>query len=144
MAVARTVEPVTSSATPTPPSPPTGPLSAEDGSPVRRRPHGRTLALAGLLLAAAACAVLIALTLPRLSDAGEADARRTEVLQAARQQAVNFTTLDYQHLDRDLGRVLRGATGQFRAQFSSGIKDLEELVTANKAVSDGQVLGRGS
>jgi Mce-associated membrane protein len=109
----------------------------------RRRPEGRTLALAGLVLAAVACAVLIALTVPRLSDAEQADARRTEVLQAARQQAVNFTTLDYQHLDRDLGRVLRGATGQFRAQFQAGTKDLKELVTANKAVSDGQVLEAG-
>ena len=63
-----------------------------------------------------------------------------EMLQAARQQAVNFTTLDYRHLDRDLGRVLDGATGEFRKEFEAGTKDLKELVTANRAVSEGEAL----
>jgi Mce-associated membrane protein len=135
VAATRTVEPVTP-LTPPPSSPP-------PTTPARRRPDGRTLALAGLLLAALLCALAIVLTLPRLSDASEAESRRTDVLQAARQQAVNFTTLDYRRLDRDLGRVLGGATGQFRAQFRAGTTDLKELVTANKAVSDGEVLEAG-
>jgi Mce-associated membrane protein len=108
-----------------------------------RRPGGRGLALAALALAAVACVVLIALTLPRMSAADERDQRRTEVLQAARQAAVNFTTLDYRRLDRDLGRVLAGATGEFRSQFEAGTKDLSELVTANQAVSKGEVLEAG-
>jgi Mce-associated membrane protein len=87
--------------------------------------------------------VLIALTLPRMSAADEREQRRTEVLQAARQAAVNFTTLDYRRLDRDLGRVLAGATGEFRSQFEAGTKDLSELVTANQAVSKGEVLEAG-
>jgi Mce-associated membrane protein len=87
--------------------------------------------------------VLIALTLPRMSAADEREQRRTEVLQAARQAAVNFTTLDYRRLDRDLGRVLAGATGEFRSQFEAGTKDLSELVTANQAVSNGEVLEAG-
>jgi Mce-associated membrane protein len=56
---------------------------------------------------------------------------------------VNFTTLDYRQLDRDLGRVLDGATGEFRSQFEAGTKDLSELVTANQAVSEGEVLEAG-
>jgi Mce-associated membrane protein len=99
--------------------------------------------MAVLALAAVACLVLVALTLPRLSAAADREQRRTEVLQAARQQAVNFTTLDHQHLDRDLGRVLEGATGDFRSQFEAGTKDLSELVTANRAVSEGEVLDAG-
>jgi Mce-associated membrane protein len=87
--------------------------------------------------------VLVALTLPRLSVADERAQRRTEVLQAARQAAVNFTTLDYRELDRDLGRVLDGATGEFRSQFEAGTKDLSELVTSNQAVSKGAVLEAG-
>ena len=106
-------------------------------------PSSRMLALAGLALAAVACLVLIALTVPRLSAADDREQRRTEVLQAARQQAVNFTTLDYQALDRDLGRVLDGATGDFRSQFEAGTNDLAELVTANQAVSKGEVLEAG-
>ena len=60
------------------------------------------------------------------------DDRRTAVLAAARQEAVNFTTLDYRHLDRDLGRVLHGSTGDFRKQFRAGTKDLTTLVTAEQ------------
>jgi Mce-associated membrane protein len=108
-----------------------------------RRPAGRALALAGLVLAAVACLVLIALSVPRLSAAEDREQRRAEVLQAARQAAVNFTTLDYRELDRDLGRVLDGATGEFRTQFEAGTKDLSELVTANQAVSQGEVLEAG-
>ncbi|MGH8894715.1 MAG: hypothetical protein ACRDWY_15645 [Actinomycetes bacterium] len=87
--------------------------------------------------------MLIALAVPQLSDAADRGERRTEILQAARQHAVNFTTLDYRRLDRDLGRVLDGATGEFRTQFEAGTKDLSELVTANKAVSEGEVLEAG-
>jgi Mce-associated membrane protein len=107
------------------------------------RRSGRLLALAALALAAVACLVLVSLTLPRLSAAQEREERRTEVLQAARQAAVNFTTLDYRRLDRDLGRVLDGATGEFRTQFEAGTQDLAELVTANQAVSRGEVLEAG-
>lgn len=127
MAVARSAEPVTAPAVPRP----------------RRRPAGWALALAALAAAAIACLVLVALTVPRLSAADAREQRRTEVLQAARQAAVNFTTLDYRHLDRDLGRVLDGATGDFRSQFESGTKDLSALVTENKAVSQGEVLEAG-
>ena len=82
---------------------------------------------------------------PRLSRLSPPATRpaATDVLQAARQQTVNFTTLDYQHLDRDLGRVLRGSTGDFRSQFRAGTKDLTALVTENKAASKGEVLDAG-
>lgn len=117
--------------------------TAEPVTPSVRRPGSRALALAGLAVAAAACVVLIAITVPRLAAADEHEARRTEVLQAARQHAVNFTTLDYRTLDRDLERVLRGATGQFRSEFEAGTTNLSELVTANKGVSEGEVLEAG-
>ena len=108
-----------------------------------RRPGARALAFAGLAAAAIAALVLIAVTLPRLAAADDDQARRTAMLQAARQHAVNFTTLDYRTLDRDLERVLRGATGQFRSEFEAGTTNLSELVTANKGVSEGEVLEAG-
>jgi Mce-associated membrane protein len=103
----------------------------------------RGLTIAALALAAVAALVVVSMTVPRLTAAADRDQRRTEVLEAARQQAVNFTTLDYRHLDRDLGRVLAGSTGDFRAQFQKGTEDLSELVTANQAVSEGEVLEAG-
>ena len=114
-------------------------VAARTDQPVRHR----VLIVGALGLAAVAALVLVAMTVPRLSAAAERDQRRTEVLEAARQQAVNFTTLDYQHLDRDLGRVLSGATGDFRKQFEAGTTDLSGLVTENQAVSEGQVLEAG-
>lgn len=135
MAAARTVEPVTVD------------VVEDEGAdrpvPRGRRPGARTVALAALALAAVAALVLVALTVPRLSAAADREQRRAEVLQAARQHAVNFTTLDHRRLDRDLSRVLDGATGEFREQFEAGTKDLSELVTANEAVSEGEVLEAG-
>lgn len=141
MAAARAAEPVTA-----PAEAATAVPSGEPGAPTResrRGPAGRALVLAALALAAVACLVLVALSLPRLSEAADRDARRTAILAAARQHAVNFTTLDYRRLDRDLGRVLDGATGQFRRQFKAGTADLSTLVTENQAVSKGEVLEAG-
>lgn len=101
------------------------------------------MTLGVLALVAVAALVVVAMTVPRLSAADDRDQRRTTLLAAARQQAVNFTTLDYRHLDRDLGRVLSNATGDFRKQFQAGTEDLSELVTANQAVSEGEVLEAG-
>ena len=131
VAVARTDEPVT------------GPDDSASRPAGRLSTRSRAGLLAVLAVVSVAAVALSATTLTRLSDTSERDKRRTAVLGAARQQAVNFTTLDYQHLDRDLGRVLRGATGDFRKQFRSGTKDLSTLVTQNKAVSRGEVLDAG-
>jgi Mce-associated membrane protein len=116
--------------------------AARTSGPVTLVP-GRVIAVAALAVVAVTALVLAGMTVPRLAAADERDQRRTEVLEAARQHAVNFTTLDYRHLDRDLGRVLRGATGGFRTQFRKGAGDLTGLVTANRAVSEGEVLEAG-
>jgi Mce-associated membrane protein len=96
-----------------------------------------------LALVVVAALVATAALAPKISAASARDDQRDEVLHAARQQTVNFTTLDYRHLDRDLGRVLAGSTGDFRKQFQAGTKNLTQLVTANKAVSKGEVLEAG-
>jgi Mce-associated membrane protein len=111
--------------------------------PMTRPPARRLVALVLLAAVGVAAVVLGAMSWSRTAAAADHDARRTEILGAARQQAVNFTTLDYRHLDRDLGRVLRGATGDFRRQFRAGTDDLSALVRQNKAVSEGDVLDAG-
>lgn len=73
----------------------------------------------------------------------EADQRRQDILSAARQSALNFTSLDYRRYDRDSANVLAGATGDFKKQFAAQTKQLTELVAANKSVSEGQVLEAG-
>ncbi|MFH8770170.1 hypothetical protein [Streptomyces sp. NPDC017958] len=79
----------------------------------------------------------------RLSDQRAADQRRQDVLAAARQSALNFTSLDYRHYGRDSGNVLKGATGDFKKQFAAQTAQLTRLVAQNKSVSEGQVLEGG-
>ncbi|MET7847244.1 hypothetical protein [Streptomyces avermitilis] len=72
-----------------------------------------------------------------------AEQRRQDLLAAARQSALNFTSLDYRHYDRDSANVLEGATGDFRKQFAAQTEELTQLVAQNKSVSDGQILEAG-
>ncbi|MEU6087249.1 hypothetical protein ABZ865_10645 [Streptomyces sp. NPDC047085] len=78
-----------------------------------------------------------------LADRHAAEQRRQDVLAAARQSALNFTSLDYRHYDQDSANVLRGATGDFKKQFAAQTAELTKLVAQNKSVSEGQVLEAG-
>ncbi|MFD9206539.1 hypothetical protein ACFVZM_09660 [Streptomyces sioyaensis] len=69
--------------------------------------------------------------------------RNQEILAAARQSAVNFTSVDYRHYDRDSKNVLKGATGDFKEQFTAQTQELTKLVADNKSVSEGHVLEAG-
>ncbi len=71
------------------------------------------------------------------------EGRSQDILAAARQSALNFTSLDYRHYDRDSKNVLKGATGDFKEQFAAQMDDLTKLVAQNKSVSEGQVLDAG-
>ncbi|MFE5893964.1 hypothetical protein ACFQ6E_34145 [Streptomyces sp. NPDC056462] len=73
----------------------------------------------------------------------EANQVRQDILVAARQSALNFTSLDYRHYDRDSANVLAGATGDFKKQFAAQTEQLTRLVAANKSVSEGQILEAG-
>jgi Mce-associated membrane protein len=105
-----------------------------------RRPSGpRAVALVVLLVLVAVSALLGL----RLREASAEDARRQEILHAARQEAVNFTTVDHRHARRDLQRILDGATGQFAKDFRSGQSQVVTMVTQNEAVSKGEFLEAG-
>ncbi len=69
--------------------------------------------------------------------------RNRDVLAAARQSAVNFTSLDYRHYERDSENVLKSATGDFKRQFAAQTEELTKLVADNESVSKGQVLEAG-
>ncbi|MFI0906808.1 hypothetical protein ACH4TE_25280 [Streptomyces sioyaensis] len=79
----------------------------------------------------------------RLYQQHREEQRNQDILAAARQAAVNFTSLDYRHYDRDGKNVLKGATGDFKKQFTAQAKQLTKLVTGNKSVSEGHVLEAG-
>lgn len=71
------------------------------------------------------------------------DQRQQDILAAARQSALNFTSLDYRHYPRDSKTVLDGATGEFKKQFAAQTEQLTKLVAKNRSVSEGQVLEAG-
>ncbi|MFJ5994176.1 hypothetical protein [Streptomyces sp. NPDC092370] len=113
-----------------------------------RWPRGMRPGRPGVLTAGlvAATVVTTALTLWLafgLYQQREADQRRQGILAAARQSALNFTSLDYRHYDRDSANVLAGATGEFKKQFTAQTDQLTKLVAHNKSVSEGQVLEAG-
>ncbi len=92
-----------------------------------------------LVLAVLGSLVVLATRIgPVLGQRGT-DERRTQVLQQAKQAAVNFTTLDYESFDEDVELVLDGSTGTFREQFRAGVDDVRELVTQNRSRSVGTV-----
>src|SRR4051794_22561769 len=97
----------------------------------RNLPSGRLVL--GLALVAA---LVIAGVLGRQALDQRAQARdRTEALAAARQIAVNFSTLDYRSFDRDTARVTAAATGTFRSDFAAQAAQIKQVVIANKSVS---------
>ncbi len=111
-----------------------------------RRPSRRAVTLGVVVLTAVAFVaslVLLAVTAPKVLDHRAAEERRGQVLQEAKQHAVNFTTLDYRTFDDDIELVLDGSTGDFREQFRSGVEQVRDLVTQNKSVSTGSVSEAG-
>ena len=105
-----------------------------------RRPRLMTAGLIAATVLTTALTVWLALG---LMAQHETEQRRQDILSAARQSALNFTSLDYRHYARDSANVLSGATGDFKKQFAAQTDQLTELVSQNKSVSEGQVLEAG-
>ncbi|MGW0369111.1 hypothetical protein ACWDZW_09370 [Streptomyces coeruleorubidus] len=107
------------------------------------RPVRPGVLTAGLVAATVSTTALTLWLAFGLHQQREADQRRQGILAAARQSALNFTSLDYRHYDRDSANVLAGATGEFKKQFTAQTDQLTKLVAQNKSVSEGQVLEAG-
>ena len=107
-----------------------------------RRPTGRALTVA-LASALALALALVGYLAVQLHGQHQQGLRDQDILSAARQEALNFTSVDYRDFNRDSDNVLSGATGDFKTQFAAQAKQLSSLVTANQSVSQGQVLDAG-
>jgi len=108
--------------------------------PLSRRHY---LLLAALVTGLAAALVVLALLVPKVSEDRAESKRREAIVRAARQHAVNLTTIDAEHLDRDIQRILDGATGEFKEQFAAGSNELTKVLTTSKSKSTGEVLEAG-
>ncbi len=102
---------------------------------------------------AASCAVLVLLAVGVLGAGGwfafqahaaeQAQGRRQAILRAARQEALDLTSLSYRSLDRDIRQMLNGTTGSFEKQLAGSQRAVRQALPQAKAVTRGEVLAAG-
>lgn len=79
----------------------------------------------------------------RAYQSHQAQAQRSQFLQVARQGALNLTTIDWQHADADVHRILDGATGQFYDDFAKRSQPFIQVLTQAKAKTVGTITEAG-
>ncbi|MEH0985749.1 hypothetical protein [Micromonospora sp. CPCC 205556] len=131
---------------------PTGgvdPADPDTGTPSRGEPAGtgrtrRRRALVALLtLVLAATVAAAGVTGHRWYVDQATDRARQASLAAAKQAAVNFVSVSAASVDRDMQRILTGATGDFKEEFTRGQSQVRTAVVENKVDSRGSVLRAG-
>ena len=68
---------------------------------------------------------------------------RQELVQVARQGAVNLTSIDFEHVDADVKRILDSSTGEFLDEFNSRSGPFIEVVKKVQSKSVGTVTAAG-
>ena len=79
----------------------------------------------------------------RLHQSQHVQAQRSQYLQVARQGALNLTTIDWQHADADVRRILDGATGEFYNDFAKRSQPFVEVLQQAKATTVGTITEAG-
>jgi Mce-associated membrane protein len=79
----------------------------------------------------------------RAHQSQQAQAKRSQFLQVARQGALNLTTIDWQHADTDVRRILDGATGEFYDDFAKRSQPFIEVLRQAKATTVGKITEAG-
>jgi Mce-associated membrane protein len=69
--------------------------------------------------------------------------QRSLFLQVGRQGALNLTTIDFEHVDDDVKRIVDSATGPFYDQFQQRVQPFTEVVKQVKSKSVGNVTEAG-
>lgn len=99
-----------------------------------------TVLLCVALVGAATAVVLLAL---RARTADQESAERLRVLAAARQSAVDLTSISHRQAAADIDRVLARATGELAEQFRRERPKLVTLLASTRATSRGTALAAG-
>lgn len=112
-----------------------GSLDPVSDEPVAPQPKSRRLALAAL-----ATLVLITGWLGyRDYQVRQGEQRREEMVQAARQGAISLTTIDHEHVDSDVQRILDASTGSFHDDFEKRAKPFADAARKAQSKSVGTV-----
>jgi Mce-associated membrane protein len=114
-----------------------------DVAPMKRRWSHVRQALVGGLLVVTALAALVGWLGFRAYQSHSADQQRSLFLQVGRQGAINLTTIDWQHADADVERILNSATGTFFDDFSKRSQPFIDVVKQAQSTSVGTVTEAG-
>jgi Mce-associated membrane protein len=76
-------------------------------------------------------------------QAHQAQQQRALLVQVGRQGALNLTTIDWQHADTDIQRILDSATGNFYDDFSKRSKPFIDVVKKAQSKSAGTIVEAG-
>jgi Mce-associated membrane protein len=115
-------------------------LEAEATAP--RMAHVRLATIVGLVVVLALGGLVGWLSF-RAYQSHQLDTQRKVFLQVGRQGALNLTTIDYQHVDHDVKRILDSATGKFYDDFQQRSQPFTEVVKQVKSKSVGTVTEAG-
>ena len=116
---------------------------SEDAAPVKRSlSHVRLATMVGVVVVVALAATAGWLGF-RAYQSHQAQAQRQLFLQVGRQAALNLTTIDWQHADADVQRLLDSATGQFYDQFSQRKQPFIEVLKKAQSKSVGTITQAG-
>jgi Mce-associated membrane protein len=91
------------------------------------------------LVVVVACAATAGWLGFRVHQSHQAQAQQSQFLQVARQGALNLTTIDWQHADADVHRILDGATGEFYDDFAKRSQPFIEVLRQAKATTVGTI-----
>ena len=114
---------------------------AGDAAPAKQS-HVRLAAIVGLSIVVALAATVGWLGF-RAYQSHQAQVQRQLFLQVGRQCALNLTTIDWEHAEGDVQRVLDSATGQFYDQFSKRKQPFIEVIKKAQSKSVGTITEAG-
>jgi Mce-associated membrane protein len=119
--------------------------AAEGADDVPSKPqmsHVRLATILGLVAVVALAALCGWLGFRAYQSHREA-AQRNLYLEVGRQGAVNLTTIDFEHVDDDVKRILESSTGTFYDDFQARSQPFAEVVKQAKSKSVGTVTAAG-
>lgn len=117
--------------------------SVEDAPPAKRSMSHVGLAMIAGLVAVVALAGLTGWLGFRTYQSHQADEQQKLFLSVGRQGALNLTTIDWQHADQDVQRILDSATGTFYDDFQKRAQPFTEVVKQAQSKSEGTIAEAG-
>ncbi len=117
--------------------------AGDDGAPGKpRMSHVRLATIIGLVAVIVLAGLCGWLGFRAYESRAEAN-QRNLYLQVGRQGALNLTTIDFEHIDEDVKRILDSSTGTFYDDFQARAQPFTEVVKQAKSKSVGSIAEAG-